>query len=266
MFLVFLFVIISFLVLLRFLFKTSIIHIFLKRCRSIEDWFHSYQSYKIPQYNEHYQENQLYRKISIYLNSLLATIDDDSDFTNLFSGSNKTNDILLHFDSNQIVHDKFFSARVSWTNENSEKDANSRRSFVLRIRKNDKRRVLRQYLQHILTVVDEIEQNKKEIKFLSHAEISEIMISNRNSPSRALKSVITALQTNGGISGQRLSESGSRREESSEPPASVFCRESVHTVREFRKLYGLLKMGSRRKDSVDLDSAEKEGSRHGVSN
>uniref|UniRef100_A0A2N9GGV0 AAA+ ATPase domain-containing protein n=1 Tax=Fagus sylvatica TaxID=28930 RepID=A0A2N9GGV0_FAGSY len=483
MFLVFLFVIISFLVLLRFLFKTSIIHIFLKRCRSIEDWFHSYQSYKIPQYNEHYQENQLYRKISIYLNSLLATIDDDSDFTNLFSGSNKANDILLHFDSNQIVHDKFFSARVSWTNEDSEKDANtgssnSRRSFVLRIRKNDKRRVLRQYLQHILTVVDEIEQNKKEIKLymnsergngrwrsipfthpatfdtvvmdvdlknkvrsdleqfikskqfyhrlgrvwkrsyllfgpsgtgktsfiaamarllcydvyeidmskvlddsdlktlllqttcksliviedldrffiekstavslsgmlnfmdgivsccgeervmvftmngkdgvdqavmrpgridvhvqfplcdfsgfknlassylgvkehklfsqvdeifqsgasLSHAKISEIMISNRNSPSRALKSVITALQTNGGISGQRLSESGSRREKSSEPPASVFCRESVHTVREFRKLYGLLKMGSRRKDSVDLDSAEKEGSRHGVSN
>lgn len=482
MFLVFLFVTISFLLLvLRLLYKTSVIHIFVKELRSLADKFHSYQSYKIPQHNEHFQENQLYHKVSIYLNSLLATIDDDSDFTNLFSGSSKSNDISLHFDDNQTVHDTFFSARVSWTNEESEKEGCTSRSFVLRIRKKDKRRVLRQYLQHILSVADEVEQKKKEIKLymnleqgnrrwrsipfthpasfdtvvmdsdlknkvksdleqfvkskqyyhrlgrvwkrsyllcgpagtgktsfvaamarflcydvydidmskvlddsdlktlllqttskslimiedfdkffvrksstavslsgmlnfmdgiesccgeervmvftmnngkdeidqavmrpgridvhvqfplcdfsgfknmassylgvkdhklfpqleeifqsgasLSHAEIGEIMISNRNSPSRALKSIIIALQSN--IGGQRLSESGSgrsRSDEGSEGAASVFCRESVHTVREFRKLYGLLKMGSRRKESVDLSSSEKEGSQHGVQN
>ena len=482
MFLVLLFVTISFLLLvLRLLYKTSVIHIFVKGLRSLGDKFHAYQSYKIPQHNEHYQENQLYHKISIYLNSLLATIDDDSDFTNLFSGSSKSNDISLHLDDSQIVHDTFFSARVSWTNEESEKEGCTSRSFVLRIRKNDKRRVLRQYLQHILSVADEVEQKKKEIKLymnleqgdrrwrsipfthpatfdtvvmdsdlknkvksdleqfvkskqyyhrlgrvwkrsyllcgpagtgktsfvaamarflcydvydidmskvlddsdlktlllqttcksliviedfdkflvgksstavslsgmlnfmdgiesccgeervmvftmnsgkdevdqavmrpgridvhvqfplcdfsgfknmassylgvkehklfpqleeifqsgasLSQAEIGEIMISNRNSPSRALKSIITALQSN--IGGQRLSESGSgrsRSDEASDPAASVFCRESVHTVREFRKLYGLLKLGSRRKESVDLSSSEKEGSQHEVQN
>jgi chaperone BCS1 len=99
---------------------------------------------------------------------------------------------------------------------------------------------------------------------LSHAEIGEIMISNRGSPSRALKSVISALQTNADARavskpGPRLSGSGSGRIEDETPkPASVFCCESVHMVREFRKLYGLLKMGSRRKDdSMDLSSAKK---------
>ncbi|XP_041016332.1 AAA-ATPase At2g46620-like [Juglans microcarpa x Juglans regia] len=475
---------VSSLIILRFLYKTSIFHIFLKWWRGFEDQFHVYQTYKIPQYNEHYQENQLYRKISVYLNSLVSL--DDSDLTNLnlFSGS-KSNEILLHFDANQIVYDTFFSARVSWTNEPERDDDGNGRSYVLKIRKNDKRRVLRPYLQHILSATDEIEQRKKEIRLnmnleggngrwrsipfthpasfdtvvmdadlktkvrsdleqflkskqyyhrlgrvwkrsyllygppgtgktsfvaamarflcydvydidmskvsddselktlllrtttkslvviedldrffagkqtavslsgmlnfmdgivsccgeesvmvftmnvkdqvdqtamrpgridvhiefptcdfsafksmasgylgvkdhklfpqveevfqtgasLSHAEIGEIMISNRNSPSRALKSVIAALQSSGDgrgaiKAGPRLSGSSSGRsvDDSVEPPASVFCRESVHTVREFRKLYGLLKMGSRRKESLDLSSVEKdkEGSRHNV--
>lgn len=86
---------------------------------------------------------------------------------------------------------------------------------------------------------------------LSPAEVGEIMISNRNSPSRALKTVITALQgQNNGVAGQRLSHSGSGRG-SDDESIPVICRESVHTVREFRKLYGLLRLGSRRKDKED---------------
>lgn len=104
---------------------------------------------------------------------------------------------------------------------------------------------------------------------LSPAEIGEIMISNRCSPSRALKTVITALQSNGAEArknGMRLTQSASGRavvEEASEP-ASLICRESVHTVREFRKLYGLLRMKSSRKEEspLDLGSVEKRGSRH----
>ncbi|KAF2299442.1 hypothetical protein GH714_031960 [Hevea brasiliensis] len=84
---------------------------------------------------------------------------------------------------------------------------------------------------------------------------------------RALKSVISALQNNS-IVAQRLSESRSvrSRDESGEAEGGVFCRESVHTVREFRKLYGLFRMGSRRKEehSLDLGSVDKEGSRHGA--
>ncbi|CAN0922671.1 AAA-ATPase At2g46620 [Linum grandiflorum] len=121
--------------------------------------------------------------------------------------------------------------------------------------------------------VEEILQSGGES--LSPAEIGEIMISNRGSPSRALKSVITALQASTGRGSNsndnsviKLLRDSSRSSSTSTAAAAVaeegggvFCRESVHTVREFRKLYGLLKMGSRRKDdsSVLIASSEISG-------
>ncbi|EEF46728.1 AAA-ATPase At2g46620 [Ricinus communis] len=469
--------------LLRFLFRTSFLQILVGYWRSFEDHFHVYQFYKVPQFNEHFQGNQLFRKVFTYLSSLPAM--EDSDFTNLFSGP-KSNDIILHLDEKQVIQDKFLSARVWWSNEKSENN-NGQRTLVLKLRKKDKKRILRPYLQHILSAVDEIEQRKKEIKLymnleirepqgngrwrwvpfthpatmdtvvmdgdlknkvkadlesflkskqyyhrlgrvwkrsyllygasgtgkssfiaamakflnfdvydvdiskvsddsdlnmlllqttsrsmiviedldrflmeksksvglsgvlnfmdgivsccgeervmvftmnskdqvvepevmrpgridvhvqfplcdfsafknlansylglkehklfsqveeifqaggqsLSPAEIGEIMISNRSSPSRALKSVISAMQNNSKVGAQRLSESRSVRsgdhQETGEAEGGVFCRESVHTVREFRKLYGLLRMGSRRKEEVlDLGSVDKEGSKHGA--
>ncbi|KAL7183523.1 hypothetical protein ACSBR2_025842 [Camellia fascicularis] len=462
--------------LLRFLHKTSILYTLKKWWRLIEDRSHVYQFYKVPQFNELMQENQLYRRVFAYLNSLSST--EDSDFANLFSG-NKSNEINLFIDPNQIVVDTFLSARVYWS---CERDSRSR-ALVLKIRRSDKRKILRPYLQHVHAMFDEIEQRRKEVtlyinagdeperngrwrsipfthpstietvamdsdlknkiksdlesflkskqyyhrlgrvwkrsyllygpsgtgkssfvagmaKFLcydvydidlskvindsdlkmlllqttnksmiviedldrylaekstavslsgilnfmdgiisccgeervmvftmngkdridptvlrpgridvhihfplcdfsafkilanshlglkehrlfsqieevfqtgsslSPAEIGEIMISNRTSPSRALKWVISALQTNGdgsrgmGRVGQRLGESTSGRvvEECGEP-GSIFCREGVHTMKEFRKLYGLLRMRSGRKDSMDLDSVEKENSK-----
>lgn len=99
---------------------------------------------------------------------------------------------------------------------------------------------------------------------LSPAEIGEIMISNRSSPTRALKSIITALQTNCDARvattkvGPKLTSSGSVRSQTVEEigDSGVFCQESVHTVKEFRKLYGLLRMRSGRKDSIDLDTGK----------
>ncbi|KAL7003729.1 hypothetical protein U1Q18_004877 [Sarracenia purpurea var. burkii] len=77
-------------------------------------------------------------------------------------------------------------------------------------------RILRSYLQHIHTVSDEIEWRRRQLDLslasshpglkdhklfpqvgvtLSPAEINEIMIANQSSPSRALKSAITAIRT-----------------------------------------------------------------------
>ncbi|KAM7463658.1 hypothetical protein LguiA_031779 [Lonicera macranthoides] len=332
----------------------------------------------VPQFNQHMQENQLYRKVYTYLNSLPCI--EDSDFANLFSG-NKSSDISLVLDSNQTISDTFLSARVYWTNEN--------KTLALKIRRKDKRRILRPYIQHIHRVFDEIEQRRKEVKLyinadnepqkngrwisvpfthpatietavmdsnlkskvksdletflkskqyynrlgrvwkrsylflgpsgtgkstfvagmakflcydiydidlskiednsdlrmlllqttnksmiveeifqtgasLSPAEIGEIMISNKSSPTRALKSVITALQSNGDVRGTRkvvgrqLTESSSSRGGEDSGESGMFCQESVHTVSEFRKLYGLFRMRSSRKESIDLDSAERE--------
>ncbi|KAL9432651.1 hypothetical protein AB3S75_027638 [Citrus x aurantiifolia] len=140
---------------IRFLSKTSFLHILLNKYRSFEDWFHVYQSYKIPQYNENnnLQENLLYGNVSTYLNSLASL--EDSQFTNLFTGS-KCNDIILNLDANQTVVDTFLGARVYWTNGVKE--------LTMRFRKKDKRRILRPYLQHVLSVAEENKSKQKEIR------------------------------------------------------------------------------------------------------
>ncbi|TKY74051.1 mitochondrial chaperone bcs1 [Spatholobus suberectus] len=446
--------------------KTSALHILNQWFLSLENRLHLHQSFKIPRHNHHSQENHLYRKILTYLDSLPSV--QDSDYTNLFSGPNPS-DIFLRLDPNHTVHDTFLGAKLSWTNDTAAA------ALVLRIKKKDKRRVFRQYFQHILSVADEIEQRRKKdvrlyvnsgsgewrsapfthpasfdtvamdaelknkvksdldqflkskqyyhrlgrvwkrsyllygapgtgkssfvaamAKFLcydvydvdvskftdgadwkttlmqttaksliviedldrllagkstapslssvlnfmdgivsccgeervmvftmngtkdevdqavlrpgrvdvhihfplcdfstfkilassylglkehklfpqveevfqtgarlSPAEVGEIMISNRNSPTRALKTVISALQvqSNGPGEGQKLNHSGSGRNSEDNESGAVICRESVHTVREFRKLYGLLRLGSRRKEESYSGPIEKEAPR-----
>lgn len=123
--------------------------------RTVVDVFHVCQSYKVPEFNDNLQENHLYMKVYSYLNSLSSI--EDSDFTNLFT-EKKSNEIILHLDRNQIVGDEFLGARVCWYNKDGT------RSFVLKIRKADKRRILGPYLQHIHRVTDELEQRNTELK------------------------------------------------------------------------------------------------------
>ncbi|KAG6597061.1 AAA-ATPase, partial [Cucurbita argyrosperma subsp. argyrosperma] len=145
------------------LFRTGLIFLLKKWCRILQDCFHVYQSFRIPEFNETSQHNHLYRKVSAYLSSLNAL--EDSDFTNLITGK-KPNDILLRLDSNQTVEDNFLGAKVFWTNQEI-----GSRNFVLKIRKADKRRILRPYLQHIHTLTaDEIEQKKGDLKLFMNSK------------------------------------------------------------------------------------------------
>ncbi|GMP61093.1 hypothetical protein CsSME_00023695 [Camellia sinensis var. sinensis] len=151
-----------------FLYRTALIYVLKRWLHWIEDRVHVHQCFRVPELNENFQENQLYRKVYTYLNSL-ATI-EDSDFTNLFSGK-KSNEIVLCLDDDQTVHDEFLRARVSWTNEVVRgSDQIRRRTFVLRIKKKDKRRILRPYLQHIHMVLDEIEQRRREVKLYMNTQ------------------------------------------------------------------------------------------------
>ncbi|KAJ4957312.1 hypothetical protein NE237_014095 [Protea cynaroides] len=155
-------------VVLRLLLRgTTLLYLLKKWWRSIDDRFHVYQFYKVPEYNQSFEENQLYRKISTYLSSLASI--EESDFANLFAGQ-KSNDIVLYLDSNQTVHDTFLGARVSWKNEMRNDGTNNSRTFVLKIRKRDKRRILRPYLQHIHSVTEDIEQRRKEVKLYMKTE------------------------------------------------------------------------------------------------
>ncbi|KAE9464739.1 hypothetical protein C3L33_03383, partial [Rhododendron williamsianum] len=151
--------------LFRFLYKTSVLQIVRSWGRLIADKCHVHQTYRIPQFNEHMQENHLYRKVSTYLNSLPAV--EDSDGANLFAGQ-KPNDIVPVLDDNQTLIDAFLGARVHWANERSDRDGS--RALVLRIRRKDKRRILRPYLQHIHATFEDIDQRKKEVKLYLNAE------------------------------------------------------------------------------------------------
>ncbi|XP_059634419.1 AAA-ATPase At2g46620 [Cornus florida] len=162
-------VIVCALILVRYLlYRSALIYVFKKWSRWIEDRVHVHQFFKVPELNENNQANQFYRKVFTYVNSLASI--EDSDFTNLFSGK-KSNDIVLCLDDNQTVRDTFLGARVSWTNQVLKDEAKScRRTFVLKIKRKDKKRILRSYLQHVHTVSDEIEQRRREVKLYMNAQ------------------------------------------------------------------------------------------------
>lgn len=160
-----LFSIIFFVIVFRILSRTSLIHSIKKLWRFLEEKCYVYQFYRVPKFNDNMQENQLYRKVHTYLNSLPSV--EDSDFANLFSGS-KSTEINLILDENQIIIDQFLGARVFWRIEICE--INGEKSLVLKVRKNDKRRILVPYLQHIHQTFDEIEQKRKEVRLFVNVE------------------------------------------------------------------------------------------------
>ncbi|XP_050385485.1 AAA-ATPase At2g46620 [Argentina anserina] len=145
------------------LYRTGLVFIVKKCWRAVEDCFHVYQSFKVPEFNESMQENHLYSKVSDYLNSLTSI--EDSDNTNLVTGK-KPNEIVLQLDPNQTIEDDFLRAKVTWRSEGS----NGCRNLVLRVRRADKRRILRPYLQHIHVVADELEQRKRDLRLYMNVD------------------------------------------------------------------------------------------------
>ncbi|WVZ17592.1 hypothetical protein V8G54_010574 [Vigna mungo] len=138
------------------LFKTGLIQSIRKALRRVQDLFHVHQFLKVPEFNEAMQRNHFHRKLSLYLHSLPSL--EDTDFTNLISGHDH-NDIVLRLDPDQTIQDNFLGATLFWFEQKTQPDRIS--SFVLKIRKTDKRRILRQYLRHINTVADEMENQRK---------------------------------------------------------------------------------------------------------
>lgn len=146
---------------IRFFSRTAAVCFLRDWWQFLEDKCQVYQFYRVPQFNQYMQENQLYRKVYTYLNSLPAV--EHSDFANLFSGA-KSNEINLLLDANHTVVDNFLGARLFWINETD------RRCLILKIKKRDKRRILRPYIQHIHGVFDEIEHQNKEIRLFVNIE------------------------------------------------------------------------------------------------
>ncbi|KAI3711486.1 hypothetical protein L2E82_41603 [Cichorium intybus] len=169
-FFILLLIILCFLVSVRlFLYRTTLIYRLKKWGHWIEDQIHVHQSLKVPEFNGNNQENLFYRKVSTYLNSL-STI-EDSDFTNIISGE-KPNGIVLCLDDDQTIHDTFLGARVYWTNkvEKIEEKNLRKKTFLLKLKKKDKRRILQSYIQHIFRASEDIESRCKELKLYMNSE------------------------------------------------------------------------------------------------
>ncbi|KAJ0758734.1 putative AAA+ ATPase domain, ATPase, AAA-type, core, AAA-type ATPase domain-containing protein [Helianthus annuus] len=140
-----------------FLYRTTLVYRLKKWGHWVEDRVHVHQSLKVPELDENNQENIFYRKVYTYLTSLPI---EDSDNTNLISG-NKPNGVVLRLDDNQTVLDTFLGARVSWTN----RVENCKKTFVLKMKKKDKRRILQSYIQHIYRAAEDVEsRGSKELK------------------------------------------------------------------------------------------------------
>ncbi|KAL1565904.1 hypothetical protein AAHA92_01578 [Salvia divinorum] len=149
-----------------FLLRTALIYAVRKGVEWIGDRVHVHQRFRVPELNDStHQRNLFYRRVSLYLTSLPSL--EDSDFTNLSAGK-KPKDIVLSLDDNQSIRDDFLGARVSWLNRVER--GGGGRSFVLRIRKKDKRRILKPYLQHIHAVSGEIEERGAELRIYNHCD------------------------------------------------------------------------------------------------
>ncbi|PWA73733.1 AAA+ ATPase domain-containing protein [Artemisia annua] len=176
-----LFVIVLFIAVRLFLYRTAITLRLKKWGHWVEDRIHVHQTLKVPELNEDSQEiNIFYRKVSTYLNSLSSI--EDSDFTNLVSGK-KPNSVVLSLDDDQKVADTFLGARLSWTNklEHINDEINkinvSKKTFILKIKKKDKRRILQAYIQHIYRAAEDIETRCKELKLYMNMMTSSSLLS-----------------------------------------------------------------------------------------
>ncbi|CAN6463789.1 unnamed protein product [Victoria cruziana] len=121
------------------------------------------QLYRIPEFDgDGFRENGLYRRASVYVNSLPAA--ENTEFTTLFTATNSA-EVSLRLDANRMVADTFLGAKLWWKNEVDER---GRRSFVLGVRKRDKDGVLRPYLQHVQAVAEEISGQRKELRVFTN--------------------------------------------------------------------------------------------------
>lgn len=134
----------------------SLCYLFARWWRWPDEIIQVYQHFDVPRYAENsHEENPLYRKAAVYVSSL-PTI-EDADAACLFSSAAKSNDFSLRLGRGQTAHDSFLGARVLWRKPDDDR-------LVLRVRRRDRTRVLRPYLQQVETVAEEIELRRRELR------------------------------------------------------------------------------------------------------
>ncbi|XP_072958331.1 AAA-ATPase At2g46620-like [Typha angustifolia] len=139
----------------------SLVYLVGRWWRWLDEKAQVYQNFSIPRCTEGNQENPLYRKANAYVASLPSL--EDSAAASLVSSSRKPNDFSLFLGPAHSAHDSFLGARLTWTNEPDR--------LVIRVRRQDRTRVLRPYLQHLESVADEIELRRRDLRLFTNSGV-----------------------------------------------------------------------------------------------
>ncbi|XP_074583126.1 LOW QUALITY PROTEIN: AAA-ATPase At2g46620-like [Curcuma longa] len=126
--------------------------------RWAEERTQAYQCFEIPQRTEGGEDNPLYRRAATYVAALPSL--EHADSAMLFSSGRKPNDFFLLLGPGHSAVDSFLGARVSWTNVS----AGGGSRLVLRLRRQDRTRFLRPYLQHVESVADDLESRRRDVR------------------------------------------------------------------------------------------------------
>jgi mitochondrial chaperone BCS1 len=157
------------LILLRIILSyKSILFLLSRWWRWLDEKAQLYQYFEIPRYSQTSEEaeNPLYRKAVAYVASLPSL--EDSDSASLFfSPPRKFSEfsLSLQLGPGRTVQDSFQGARLSWTNPVGEGPPR----LVLRVRRQDRTRVLRPYLQYVESVSDETDARRRDLKLFTNS-------------------------------------------------------------------------------------------------
>ncbi|KAJ3682141.1 hypothetical protein LUZ60_014714 [Juncus effusus] len=140
----------------------SLLHLLSWGWRKAGELAQVYQYFDVPRFNSSSQENPLYRKAVIYVSSLPSL--EASDSSSLFSSASRSNDFTLQLGPGQSAQDSFQGARLRWTRPSS-----GQGRLVLRVRRQDRVRVLRPYLMHLESEADKIELRRRELYLFTNS-------------------------------------------------------------------------------------------------
>ncbi|GJN09322.1 hypothetical protein PR202_ga27321 [Eleusine coracana subsp. coracana] len=132
----------------------SALYLLRRAWRWADEWAQAYQYHEVPRFGLDGAENPLFRKAAAYVSSLPSLEDADAAAV-VLSASKKTNGgFSLHLGPGHTARDAFLGARLAWTKKNDDR-------LVLRVRRHDRTRVLRPYLQHVESVADDMELKRQ---------------------------------------------------------------------------------------------------------
>ncbi|RWW61397.1 hypothetical protein BHE74_00031552 [Ensete ventricosum] len=124
----------------------------------LDEHTHAYQSFEIPRYTESGLENPLNRHATAYVASLSSLEFAGAPAVAIVSSGDEPNEFSFHPTPSHPVPDSFLGCRLFWS------AIGGGDRLVLRLRRQDRTRVLRPYLQHVESAAKNLELRRRETK------------------------------------------------------------------------------------------------------